>query len=158
MALIRGSLMRRVQSAFAIIFVGVTVLGVSGCALYEELEPLGEFSDAADARSDAAFDVEGDGESDTDDTQAHADVDATSDADGDGEDISDTSSDVDVHDPNDVGPDLDADADSDADATSGDALQWMQLSAGQHYSCAVTADGDAYCWGRNNVDGRLGNG
>ena len=33
----------------------------------------------------------------------------------------------------------------------------MQVSAGQHHSCAVTATGKAYCWG-NGDQGRLGNG
>lgn len=39
-----------------------------------------------------------------------------------------------------------------------DVVQWSQVSAGQFYSCGVLSNGDAYCWGQNNVDGILGNG
>jgi len=36
-------------------------------------------------------------------------------------------------------------------------LEFTTVSPGQDHTCAVTVDGDAYCWGRN-VYGQLGNG
>lgn len=37
-------------------------------------------------------------------------------------------------------------------------LKWRQIGAGYHYSCGVLSNGAAYCWGRNNINGVLGNG
>ncbi len=34
---------------------------------------------------------------------------------------------------------------------------WQAITAGQFHSCALSTDGDAYCWGRNQ-DGQLGDG
>ncbi|WP_455202508.1 RCC1 domain-containing protein, partial [Kaarinaea lacus] len=34
--------------------------------------------------------------------------------------------------------------------------QWMMVSSGQFFSCAIKVDGTAWCWG-NNIDGQLGN-
>jgi hypothetical protein len=36
-------------------------------------------------------------------------------------------------------------------------LQWQRINAGGHYSCGVTTDQRAYCWGSND-DGNLGDG
>ena len=36
-------------------------------------------------------------------------------------------------------------------------LQWQRINAGGHYSCGVTTDQRAYCWGFND-DGNLGDG
>jgi len=37
-------------------------------------------------------------------------------------------------------------------------LRFIQISAGNQYTCGVTTDYRAYCWGRNNQDGQFGNG
>ena len=42
-------------------------------------------------------------------------------------------------------------------ATATAALAFNQLSAGQDYTCGVTTDNRAYCWGNNEL-GQLGNG
>jgi len=39
-----------------------------------------------------------------------------------------------------------------------EVVQWQQVSAGLHYSCAVLSNGKAYCWGQNSNHGILGNG
>lgn len=44
------------------------------------------------------------------------------------------------------------------DSTIVDVVKWTDISAGQHYSCGVVSNGDAYCWGQNTTDGVLGNG
>ncbi|AWV90543.1 Ig-like domain-containing protein [Bradymonas sediminis] len=39
-----------------------------------------------------------------------------------------------------------------------EVVRWEQISARYYYSCGVLSNHDAYCWGRNNVYGVLGNG
>ncbi|HMJ79117.1 MAG TPA: PKD domain-containing protein [Iamia sp.] len=39
-----------------------------------------------------------------------------------------------------------------------DASGWSTIVAGSQHSCGVTGAGAAYCWGIEDVDGRLGNG
>src|SRR5690554_2665711 len=43
-------------------------------------------------------------------------------------------------------------------SSSIEVLRWAQISVGNQFSCGVLSNGDAYCWGRNNTGGILGNG